>query len=100
MKIYDPGSAAELQSTLPSQMLRDARKAMREVDLAELERTAGNTQSGSEVGVAPTLQTACAAIGGLLLLILLGYVIAAMGLNLAGELPPGTELWSSDQGLL
>jgi hypothetical protein len=94
MKTYDPGSAAELRLMSSSQARRDAHDAMREVDLIELEVSAAGARSSDEAGAAPTLQAACAVLGGLLLLGLLGYVIAAMGLNLAGEIPE-TEYWSS-----
>ena len=53
-------------------------------------------QSDDE-GVAPLLQSACAVIGSLLLVGVLAYAMASAGLDLAGELPPGSELWANWQ---
>jgi hypothetical protein len=53
-------------------------------------------QSDDE-GVAPLLQSACAVIGSLLLVGVLAYAMASAGLDFAGELPPGSELWANWQ---
>lgn len=55
-----------------------------------------NHQSEDE-GAAPVLQSACAVIGSLLLVGVLAYAMASAGLDLAGELPPGSDLWANWQ---
>ena len=94
MKNYDPTPQLFPRQATPPH--RAERGPMRQVDQLLLNEATKAPDTTNE-GAAPTLQAACAAIGGLLLLGILAYVIAAVGLNLAGELPPGTELWSSCQ---
>lgn len=54
-------------------------------------------QERNETGVAPLLQSACAVIGSLMLAGLVAYAMVAAGIDLAGGLPPGYEVFASWQ---
>ncbi len=51
-------------------------------------------QQWDDRGPAPLLQSACAVISSLMLVGLIAYAFASAGVDLAGELPPGHEVFA------
>ena len=58
-----------------------------------------NDQERNARGSLPEGQTACAVLGGLLLVLQLGYAFAACEWNFAGQMPPEGELATTWQKL-